>query len=116
MARFHFADLCRAPLGSADFGAIAREFHTVLVEEIPVMNINENDVARRFITLIDELYQHKVKLICSAQDKPEKLFPLTLEAGDGNRLGEEEVFAFARTVSRLNEMQTSAYVTSKKPE
>ena len=97
VARFPFADLCEAPLGAADFLAIARAFHTVLVDGIRVIAAGERNVAKRFITLIDTLYDAQVKLIASAAAEPPDLY----RAEDGR-----EVFEFHRTVSRLIEMRS----------
>lgn len=80
------------------------------------MDLSDSNEARRFITLIDELYQHGVKLICSSQAEPDLLFPKAIDKkGTTNTvvMGEEEVFAFSRAVSRLNEMQTKQYLEKK---
>ena len=74
VARFDFDELCRRPLGSADYLEIAERFHTVLIDRIPVMGPSERNEARRFITLIDALYDMRVKLIASAAAEPEALF------------------------------------------
>ncbi len=97
-ARFSFEELCARPLGAADYLAIAREFHTVMIEGIPAMGPGSRDRAARFVTLIDALYEHRVKLVCSAEAPPDGLY----SAGDG-------VFEFARTASRLIEMQSREY-------
>ena len=94
-----FEELCAQPLGAEDYGEIAREFSTVLLGNIPKMNKEKRNEAKRFVTLIDELYEHKTKLICVADAKPDKLYP----AGDGS-------FEFARTASRLIEMQSDKYL------
>lgn len=99
VAVFSFARLCRQPLGAADYLAIARHFHTVFLVGIPVMGPENRNEAARFVTLIDALYEHKVKLIASADAEPAGLYP----AGDG-------VFEFERTVSRLMEMQSATYM------
>ncbi len=103
VARFAFADLCEAPLASHDFLQIARAYHTVLVDGIPVMKTEQRNAARRFIMLVDSLYDHHVNLIASAAAEPEKLYSGT--AGD-------EAFAFQRTVSRLVEMRSSEYLSA----
>jgi cell division protein ZapE len=101
VARFSFDDLCRRPLGSSDFLAIAQRFHTVLIDHIRVMSRDQRNEAKRFINLIDTLYDQRVKLIASAEAEPDKLFR-----------GEEgyEVFEFDRTASRLIEMRSSDYL------
>jgi cell division protein ZapE len=103
VARFHFADLCEAPLGTNDYAAIARAFHTVLIDDIPVIADGRRDVARRFINLIDVLYDHGVKLAASAAAEPDGLY----RAPTG-----EEAFAFRRTASRLAEMRSEAYLAA----
>jgi cell division protein ZapE len=101
VARFSFDDLCLRPLGAPDFLAIAQRFHTVLIDHIRVMSGNQRNEAKRFINLIDTLYDQRVKLIASAEAEPAALF-----------LGEEgfEAFEFARTASRLIEMRSSEYL------
>ncbi len=97
-ARFTFAELCGRPLGAADYLAIAREFHTVILAGIPAMAPDRRDLAARFVTLIDGFYEHRVKLVCSAEAAPGDLYP----KGD-------QAFEFRRTASRLIEMQTREY-------
>ncbi len=99
VAVFSFARLCRQPLGAADYLAIARRYHTVFLVGIPVLGPQNRNEAARFITLIDALYEQKVKLIAAADAEPAGLYP----EGDG-------VFEFQRTVSRLMEMQSHAYL------
>ena len=99
VARFDFADLCAQPLAGADYLAVARAFHTVLLDHIPRLGPSRRDEARRFVLLIDTLYDEGVKLICSADAPPEGLYT----DGDG-------VEAFRRTVSRLHEMQSDDYL------
>ena len=99
VARFHFSDLCEKPLAAPDYLEIARHFHTVLIDHIPVMTENMANVARRFIVLIDTLYDESVKLVCSAAAPPDGLYP------DGK--GSE---AFRRAASRLAEMQSEDYL------
>jgi cell division protein ZapE len=97
-----FAELCEQPLGPADYLAIAGRFDVLLLARIPGMGPARRNEAKRFVTLIDALYEHKVKLICSAERPPEALYP----AGDG-------AFEFERTVSRLHEMQSEGYIGSQ---
>jgi len=101
VARFAFDDLCRRPLGAADFLALAEVFHTVLIDHIPVLRAEERDAAKRFILLIDTLYDSRVKLIASAQAEPAALFQ-----GDAGA----EAFEFARAASRLIEMRALDYL------
>ena len=101
VARFPFAALCDAPLGSVDFLAIARHYGTVLVDGIRVMGADERNVVKRFITLVDTLYDEQVKLIASAETEPDALY----DAPDGR-----EIFEFRRTVSRLVEMRSEQYL------
>jgi cell division protein ZapE len=98
VARFSFHDLCAKPLGAADYLKIAQCFHTVLIDDVPQMSPERRNEAKRFVTLIDALYEGKTKLILSAAVPPQELYP----AGDG-------AFAFERTVSRLMEMQSADY-------
>jgi cell division protein ZapE len=99
VARFGFADLCEKPLAAPDYLELARHFHTVLIDHIPVMTENMANVARRFIVLVDTLYDENVKLICSAAAEPQALYP----AGTGSE-------AFRRAASRLAEMQSEDYL------
>jgi len=100
-ARFSFADLCEAPLGAVDFVHLARSFHTVVVENIPVIEAAQFNEAKRFILLIDTLYDYAVKLIASAAAEPDQLY----RGGEGF-----EAFEFRRTASRLAEMRTAGYL------
>ncbi|MCH8002281.1 MAG: cell division protein ZapE, partial [Proteobacteria bacterium] len=100
VARFSFADLCAAPLGAGDYLEIARRFHTLVVDDVPRMGPERRNEARRFMTLVDVLYEHRVNLVLSAEAPPEALYP------EGN--GAEE---FQRTASRLVEMQSKDYIT-----
>lgn len=102
VSRFSFDDLCAKPLGAADYLAIAHAFHTVLIDRIPVLSRERRNEARRLITLIDAFYDNRVGLIVSADAEPNDLYP----AGDG-------AFLFERTASRLMEMRSEAYLTSR---
>jgi len=99
VARFGFDELCRRPLGAADYLAIATHFHTVVLSGIPRLSPAERNEARRFVTLIDALYEHRVNLIASASAPPSELYP----HGAGS-------FEFRRTESRLIEMQAQDYI------
>jgi cell division protein ZapE len=96
---FSFKKLCGENRGAADYLAIARAFHTVILVGIPRMGPENRNEAIRFTKLIDALYEHRVKLFATAAAAPEELY----QAGDG-------AFEFARTVSRLNEMQSDGYM------
>lgn len=97
IARFDFMDLCERPLGASDYLKIAQDFHTVFIERIPVMGEARRNEAKRFINLIDALYDNRVKLIASAAAEPSALYTAT----DGT-----EAFEFQRTISRLTEMRS----------
>ena len=99
VAVFSFKRLCANPLGAADYLAIARRYHTVIMVAIPKMNKEKRNEAKRFVTFIDALYEHGVKLLCSAEVEASELYP----SGDG-------AFEFERTVSRLMEMQSDEYI------
>lgn len=97
---FDFEALCEGPRGSADYIEIASEFHTLLVGGIPRMDALRDDAARRFVNLIDELYDRHVNLVCTADAAPMALYA-----------GERIAGAFERTASRLVEMQSTEYFT-----
>ena len=97
-----FSTLCEEPRSAADYVEIAREYHTVLVEQIPLLNRDKEDAARRFINLVDEFYDRNVKLIATAAQPPATLY-------EGSRLR----FEFDRTVSRLQEMRTQEYLKAE---
>ena len=99
VAVFSFKRLCGQPRGAADYLAIARRFHTVIIVGIPVMGPEMRNEAARFVTLIDALYEHRVKLLAAADADPAGLYP----QGDGS-------FEFQRTVSRLEEMRSGEYL------
>jgi cell division protein ZapE len=101
VARFRFADLCEQPLGPTDFIAIANAFHTVILADIPRLAPERRDTVKRFATLIDVLYERKIKLVCSAAVPPHEIYP----AGD-------HAFEFRRTASRLVEMQSVEYLSA----
>jgi cell division protein ZapE len=99
VAVFSFKRLCEEARGAADYLAIARTYHTVFLVGIPVLGPEMRNEAARFVTLIDALYEHRVKLVAAAVAEPDALYP----SGDG-------AFEFARTVSRLHEMQSTDYL------
>ncbi len=99
VAVFSFKRLCGDARGAADYLAIAQRFHTVILVGIPVLTRDKRNEAARFVTLIDALYEHRVKLLAAADAQPAALYP----EGDGG-------FEFQRTVSRLEEMQSADYL------
>ncbi|VBB69694.1 ATPase component BioM of energizing module of biotin ECF transporter [invertebrate metagenome] len=99
IARFSFSELCEAPLGAADYLQLATHYDVILVADIPRLLPERLNAARRFITLIDALYEHRVLLVCSAAALPHELY-----------LMNEGTFEFQRTASRLVEMQADDYI------
>ena len=102
LARFTFSELCEQPLGTLDYLALAHQFHTVFIDAIPVLTPERRDVTRRFVNLIDTLYDNRIGLIASAAAEPDGLYP----KGDVH-------FLFERTVSRLIEMRSEAYLAAR---
>lgn len=102
VARFGFADLCEAALGANDYLSIARTYHTVMIDHIPMLGPAKRNEARRFINLIDTLYDAKVGLVVSAESDVEAIY----KEGDGQ-------FLFERTMSRLIEMRSEAYLAAR---
>jgi cell division protein ZapE len=101
VARFTFKELCEAPLGASDYLRLAHDFHTVVLDRVPVMRYEHRNFAKRFITLIDTLYDNCVKLVASAEADPLSLY----RAAEG-----VEVNEFKRTSSRLIEMGSESYL------
>jgi cell division protein ZapE len=101
VARFGFHDLCEQPLAAADYLRVAHEYHTIILNRVPVMTFDTRNAAKRFIILVDTLYDMNVKLIASAAAEPDALYQ-----------GEEgfEAQEFKRTASRLIEMRSQAYL------
>ena len=99
VAVFSFKRLCEQPRGAPDYLAIAQAYHTVIIVGIPQMGTDMRNEASRFVTLIDALYENRVKLFVTAATEPEDLYP----SGDG-------AFEFQRTISRLKEMQSAEYM------
>lgn len=104
-ARFDFEELCARPLGAGDYLAIARRYDTLFIDRIPRMGAAMRNEAKRFVTLIDTLYEMKTKLLCSADGEPDALYT----DGDG-------AFEFERTASRLVEMRSEAYLAAEHAE
>jgi cell division protein ZapE len=101
VARFTFRELCESPLGASDYLRIAHDFHTVVLDRVPVMRFEHRNFAKRFITLIDTLYDNCVKLVASAEADPVSLY-LATEGVEANE--------FKRTSSRLIEMGSESYL------
>lgn len=104
VARFSFGDLCAKPLGAADYLRIAHAYHTVMIDRIPVLELHNRNEAKRFINLIDALYDNGIKLVVSAAAEPNELY----RASSGT-----ENFEFDRTASRLIEMRSEAYLAGE---
>ena len=102
VARIEFDDLCGRPLGAADYIVLARTYHTIILENVPRLGPDQANEARRFITLIDVLYERKVKLFVIAETGPDDLYHAETGA---------EAFEFARTASRLHEMGSRDYLS-----
>ncbi|MBV5270597.1 MAG: AFG1 family ATPase [Afipia sp.] len=101
VARFSFADLCEKPLGASDYLRLAHDYHTLMIDHIPAMKYEQRNYAKRFITLIDTLYDNAVKLMASAETDPLSLYT----ANEGIEVNE-----FKRTSSRLIEMGSESYL------
>jgi cell division protein ZapE len=103
MLRASFNELCASALGPQDYLAIAERFHTLFLEDLPVLGSERRNEARRLVTLIDALYEADAKLVVLAEAEPDRLYP----AGDG-------AFEFERTASRLQEMRSAAWLEKVK--
>ncbi|MBB5517964.1 cell division protein ZapE [Amphiplicatus metriothermophilus] len=101
-ARFDFADLCEKPLGAADYIALCRRYGALLIDRIPRMDPSRRNEAKRFVALVDAIYEARTKLVCSADVEPHALYP----EGDG-------AFEFARAASRLAEMGSADYLAAE---
>jgi cell division protein ZapE len=101
VARFSFADICEKPLAASDYLRLAHDYHTIMIDRIPVMDYPERNAAKRFIALIDTLYDNAVKLMASAEADPVSLY-LATEGPEANE--------FKRTSSRLIEMSSESYL------
>src|SRR5262245_45021498 len=101
VARFSFADICEKPLAASDYLRLARDYHTLIIDRIPVMDYGDRNAAKRFISLIDTLYDNGVKLMASAEADPISLYAAT-EGVEANE--------FKRTASRLIEMSSESYL------
>lgn len=99
VAWFGFPDLCEQPLGAGDYLALAEHFHTLILESVPALTRDKHNEARRFMTLVDALYECRVNLVISADAEPMALY----QAGEG-------AFEFERTASRLMEMRSRDYI------
>ncbi|VDO93856.1 unnamed protein product [Heligmosomoides polygyrus] len=142
VADIDFVDWCERPCGAADYLVLARVFHTIILRHVPVLTRSKLSETRRFITMIDTFYDQKVRLVVSAEATADKLFQLNEDVpgeqsglSDTQRLlmdhleveeyskdakaslfsGEEEMFAYDRTVSRLYEMQSTNYWNARQP-
>jgi cell division protein ZapE len=105
VARFTFDELCKKPLGAADYLTLARHYPTILLDRVPKMGTDERTWAARFVTLVDALYESRTKLVMSADAQPDDLYA----AGDG-------AFEFQRTASRLHEMRSADYLAAEREQ
>ena len=105
---FHFSDLCDKPLGASDYLGIASVYHTVFVENVPILTLQERDQVRRFISMIDVFYDRGLKFLTTADAEPIQLFQVTDDEKKNSQF--DEIFAWDRTVSRLTEMQSTEYL------
>lgn len=105
VARFTFEALCARPLGPADYLALAERFHTLMIDHTPILSAAKRDQAKRFVTLIDALYDRRTKLVMSAEAEPDALYV----EGD-------YAFEFERTASRLMEMRSHDYLAAERRE
>jgi len=105
VAAFSFDALCGQPLGAEDYIALARRYHTLVLDGVPRLTEDRRNEAKRFMTLIDTLYEHKVKLVMAAETPPHDLYR-----------GKTHAFEFERTISRLMEMQSNDYLSSDHQE
>jgi cell division protein ZapE len=103
VAWFSFDELCVRPLGAIDYLAIVRHFHTIVLEGIPALGPERRNEAKRFVILVDTLYDAHRNLVASAAVEPEDLYPRG-----------EVAFEFERTVSRLMEMRSAEYIEARR--
>ena len=108
ICRFTFDELCQKALGAADYLVIGQHFHTVFLEGVPTLGLHELNWVRRFIIFVDSMYESHVKLVVLAKGQPDELFTVDLD-----NQNHDEVFAFDRTRSRLEEMRSTAYLRKR---
>jgi len=108
LARFSFNDLCRKAKGAGDYLLIGENFHTVFMEDVPSLTMNDINVVRRFIVFVDAMYESRVKLILQCESNPDGIFKVDLD----NQFC-DEAFAFDRTRSRLEEMGSDEYLRKR---
>ena len=107
VARFSFDDLCRMPKGAADYLAIGEMYHTIFIDDVPTSKSHEVNLVRRWITLMDAMYECNVKVVIHAASDPANIFQVDLQSVT------DEGFAFDRTRSRMEEMRSSLYLTKR---
>lgn len=108
VARFNFDQLCRKATGAADYLAVGEHFHTVFLDNVPKLTLNDVNILRRFITFVDTMYECHVKLVIHSQVDVNEIFEVDLE-----NKAFDEAFAFDRTRSRLEEMGSDDYLRKK---
>ena len=107
-AKFHFDDICKKALGAADYICMGENFHTIFVDGVPQLTLNDLNVLRRLITFIDCMYEAHVKLILQLETDPKEIFEVDL-----NNAHQDEAFSFDRTRSRLDEMGSKEYLKKR---
>jgi predicted ATPase len=113
VAYFEFSDLCQKAMGAADYLVIASHFSTVFIHNVPKLTINELNWLRRFITFVDTMYELKVTLVLHTAQPVAGVHELFSVPGDKKSYSQDEVFAFDRTLSRLQEMSSPKYLKSQ---
>ena len=109
IAMMDFLDLCGKALGNTDYMALCKNIHTLILTDVPTLSLDRRDYLRRFIWLVDELYNQKIRLYMMSETSVENLY-----LNQGEESSFDENFAFDRTASRLIEMQTKKYINNSK--
>ncbi|CAD7968381.1 unnamed protein product [Amoebophrya sp. A25] len=112
VAKFDFRDLCDKPLGAADYISIAKSFHTLFIDNVPALSLQERDQVRRLITLIDNLYEQRTKCVLLSETRAAEIFSVDPSV-DKKTAIQDEIFAWDRTVSRLTEMSSIEYLRER---
>ena len=113
IGRFSFASICQKPLSASDYLVIGHEFSTIVVDQIPTLTLNELNWVRRFILLVDAMYESNVKLVLHCQEATQASEIFVIDDKESTIANHDEVFAFDRTISRLQEMSSRSYLHRK---